>query len=165
MALDSERPKPEFSAETGTGTEIIPVRFRLGNSYRNRNGPLLLLWLVHNSKWPVQQVDLPEKASIYVNIIGISIILHKNLLYRVISLYCRENLPLFFRYLLKIRKIQCKLWKFWKYSIYCFGIEFRFRFGFGSVKNPYFGFGPVSVKFYSGRSLLFFLKWVFKNII
>ena len=39
----SERPKPEFSAETGTGTEIIPVRFRLGNSYRNRNGPLLLL--------------------------------------------------------------------------------------------------------------------------
>ena len=39
----SERPKPEFSAETGTGTEIIPVRFRLVNSYRNRNGPLLLL--------------------------------------------------------------------------------------------------------------------------
>ena len=122
--LFSERPKPEFSAETGTGTEIIPVRFRLGNSYRNRNGPLLLLWLVHNSKWPVHQVDLPEKASIHVNIIGISIILHKNLLYRVISLYCRENLPL---------KIQCKLWKFWKYSIYCFGIEFRFRFGFGEI--------------------------------
>ena len=41
--LTSERPKPEFSAETGTGTQIIPVRFRLGNSYRNRNGPLLLL--------------------------------------------------------------------------------------------------------------------------
>ena len=34
----SERPKPEFSAETRTGTEIISVRFRFGNSYRNRNG-------------------------------------------------------------------------------------------------------------------------------
>ena len=33
----SERPKPEFSAGTGTRTEIIPVRFRFGNSYRNRN--------------------------------------------------------------------------------------------------------------------------------
>ena len=36
--FSSERPKPEFSAGTRTGTEIIPVRFRFGNSYRNRNG-------------------------------------------------------------------------------------------------------------------------------
>ena len=42
-----------------------------------------------------------------------------------------------------------------KNSFYYFGIEFRFRFGFGSVKNPDFGFGPVSVKFHSGRSLIF----------
>ena len=52
-------------------------------------------------------------------------------------------------------------WKYIEYSdnfenIYNigFGIEFRFRFGSGSVKNSYFGFGPVSVKFHSGRSLL-----------
>ena len=38
----SERPKLEFSAETGTDTEIIPVRFRFGNPYRNRNENLLL---------------------------------------------------------------------------------------------------------------------------
>ena len=38
----SERPKPEFSAETGTRTEFIPVRFRFGNSYRNRNGHFTL---------------------------------------------------------------------------------------------------------------------------
>ena len=35
-----------------------------------------------------------------------------------------------------------------------FGIEFRFRFGSGLVKNPYSGFGPVPVKFHSGRSLV-----------
>ena len=38
MPKNSERPKPEFSAGTRTGTEIISVRFRFGNSYRNRNG-------------------------------------------------------------------------------------------------------------------------------
>ena len=39
------------------------------------------------------------------------------------------------------------------YLLYSFGIEFRFRFGFGSVKSPCFGFGSVSVKFCFGRSL------------
>ena len=34
-----------------------------------------------------------------------------------------------------------------------FGIEFRFRFGFGSVKSLCFGFGSVSVKSRFGRSL------------
>ena len=38
LSNSSERPKPEFSAGTRTGTEIISVRFRFGNSYRNRNG-------------------------------------------------------------------------------------------------------------------------------
>ena len=36
-----------------------------------------------------------------------------------------------------------------------FGIEFRFWFGFGSVKSLYFGFGSVSVKSRFGRSLHF----------
>ena len=71
----SERPKPEFSAGTGTRTEIIPVRFRFGNSYRNRNRHFT-----------------PYSPHSQIKKVGISIILHKNLLYRVISLYCGENI-------------------------------------------------------------------------
>ena len=38
----SERPKPEFSVGTRTGTEIISVRFRFGNSYYVTNIQLLI---------------------------------------------------------------------------------------------------------------------------
>ena len=71
---------------------------------------------------------------------GISIILHKNLLNRVISLYCRKNLPLFFfKYIAssEILKIFTILFRYWvsvpvqKKSI------FRFRSGFGEIPFSY----------------------------
>ena len=63
----------------------------------------------------------------------------------------------FFQYWLKI--VHCKLWNFF-FKLFCFGIEFRF--GSGSVKNAYFGFGPVSVKFHSGRSLMYTIVDIWK---
>ena len=67
------RPKPEPE----------PKSFRFGNFYRNRNGSHSS---IHSKK------TLTARSKIF----GISIILYKNLLNRVISLYCRKNLPLFF---------------------------------------------------------------------
>ena len=69
-------------------------RFGSGNSYRNRNGHFT----------PLSNIETIDRVLLYQNdrydvifsplIHGISIILHENLLNRVISLYCIENLPL-----------------------------------------------------------------------
>ena len=52
-----------------------------------------------------------------------SIILHENLLNRMISLYCRENLPLFFIWTLKILKTLMILFWYW------FSVSVELRFG------------------------------------
>ena len=82
--ITSERLKPEFSAKTGTRTEIILVRFRFGNTYRNRNGHF-----TPNSAPKICSKHNDPQSQIKK--VGISIILHKNLLYRVISLYYGEK--------------------------------------------------------------------------
>ena len=125
------RPKPEPE----------PKSFRFGNSYRNRNGHF-----TPNSAPKICSKHNDPQSQIKK--VGISIILHKNLLYRVISLYCRENISnVYWKYIANYENLE---------NIY--NIVSVLSFGSGSVKNSYFGFGPVSVKFHSGRSLQFYAQ-------
>ena len=83
-----------------------------------------------------QQTTLTARSKIFC----ISILLHKNLLNRVISLYCRKNLPLFFfEYIAssEILKIFTILFQYWV------SVPVRFRFGKKSIFRFRSGFGEI----------------------
>jgi len=87
--------------------ELIVVNDRNRNQNRNHSGPVPVRYiftetgmaiLFHTVRVSAIASSIHSKTTLTARskILCISILLHKNLLNRVISLYCRKNLPLFF---------------------------------------------------------------------
>ena len=146
--LISERPKPEFSAETGTRTEIIPVRFRFGNSYRNRKGHFIP-YRLQSSKDLLKKYNDPH--TVCSKKLVLVLYIHKNLLYRGISLYCQENISIvYWKYIANSENIMI-LFRYWV------SVSVRFRFGKKFIFRFRSGFGEIS--FRSFTNFVYSIHW------
>ena len=115
------------------------VRFRFSNPYRNRNGNLLLKM---SSSWIMIQNGAPcrfAKNQVYlfkVLVLCYTKICYAEWFYYTVEKICHFSLNIDWKFITISENSET-------YLSYCFGIEFRFRFGKKSIFRFRSGFGEI----------------------